>query len=445
MSKVLHRSLRTTPPAAVGAKGIYITDQHGRQYIDASGGAAVSCLGHAHPDVLRAMHAQIDKLAYAHTSFFTSEVSEALAEHLVAHSPAGLDHAYFVSGGSEAVEAALKLARQYFVEVGQPLREVFVGRSQSYHGNTLGALAVGGNEWRRRQFSPLLMDVGRVAPCYEYRDRAAGESQSAYTQRLLNELDQKFQEIGTDRVIAFVAETVGGATSGAVPPTPGYFKGVRELCDRYGILLIADEVMCGMGRTGTLHAVEQEGFVPDLITVAKGLGGGYQPIGAVLVAAKIVDAIRQGSGLFQHGHTYIGHPTAAAAALAVQRVIQRDNLLAAVQERGAYLRRLLSDRFGEHPQIGDIRGRGLFMAVELVRDRATKSPFDPALTLHAKVKARAMANGLLVYPMGGTIDGQQGDHVLLAPPFIVTESDVDQIVERLQSSIDQAIGSLPTA
>ena len=439
MSKVLHRSLRTTPPVAVSAEGIHITDRHGRQYIDASGGAAVSCLGHAHPDVLRAMHAQIDKLAYAHTGFFTSEVSEALAEHLVAHSPAGLDQAYFVSGGSEAVEAALKLARQYFVELGQPQREVFVGRRQSYHGNTLGALAVGGNEWRRRQFSPLLMEVGRVAPCYEYRDRAADESQDAYTQRLLNELDQKFQEIGTDRVIAFVAETVVGATSGAVPPTPGYFQGVRALCDRYGILLICDEVMCGMGRTGTLHAVEQEGFVPDLITLAKGLGGGYQPIGAVLVATRIVDAIRQGSGLFQHGHTYIGHPTAAAAALAVQQVVQRDKLLAAVQDRGAYLRRRLLDRLGEHPHVGDIRGRGLLMAVELVRDRATKSPFDPALTLHAKVKARAMANGLLVYPMGGTIDGQHGDHVLLAPPFIVTESDVDQIVERLGDSIDQAI------
>ncbi|MGH8788477.1 MAG: aspartate aminotransferase family protein [Cupriavidus necator] len=438
MSHIIHRSLRATPLSAVSAKGVHITDQQGRQYIDASGGAAVSCLGHAHPDVLAAMHAQIDKLAYAHTSFFTSEVSEALADHLARHAPAGLDQVYFVSGGSEAVEAALKLARQYFVEVGQPERTMFVARRQSYHGNTLGALAVGGNEWRRQQFAPLLMDVGRVSPCYEYRDRQAGESQDAYTQRLLAELDAKFQEIGPERVIAFIAETVVGATAGAVPPTPGYCKGVRELCDRYGILYIADEVMSGMGRTGTLHAVEQEGVVPDLITIAKGLGGGYQPIGAVLAGAKVVEPIRRGSGLFQHGHTYIGHPTAAAAALAVQQVIQRDNLLAAVQDRGAYLRQALIERLGAHPNVGDIRGRGLFMGIELVHDRAAKVPFDPELKLHAKVKAEAMANGLLVYPMGGTIDGRIGDHVLLAPPFIVTESDIDQIVDRLAVSIEGA-------
>jgi len=269
------------PRVAAGASGVHIVDREGKRYIDASGGAAVSCLGHAHPDVLAALHRQLDTLAYAHTSFFTSEVSEALADHLVQHAPEGLDQVYFVSGGSEAVEAALKLARQYFVEIGQPQRTLFVARRQSYHGNTLGALAVGGNEWRRRQFAPLLMDVGRVAPCYEYRDRRGDESRDAYTQRLLDELDAEFQRLGPDRVIAFVAETVVGATMGAVPPTPGYFKGVRALCDRYGILYIADEVMCGMGRTGTLYAVEQEGVVPDLITIAKGLGGGYQPIGAL--------------------------------------------------------------------------------------------------------------------------------------------------------------------
>ena len=441
MTHVLHRQLATVPPRAVSASGMYIVDADGRRFLDACGGAAVSCLGHGHPDVLAAMHSQIDRLAYAHTSFFTSEVSEALADHLVEHAPAGLDQVYFVSGGSEAVEAALKLARQYFVEIGQPQRTHFVARRQSYHGNTLGALAVGGNEWRRRQFAPLLIDVKHVAPCYEYRDRLPDETEADFTARLLAEIDAAFQQIGPDRVIAFCAETVVGATAGALPPTRGYLQGVRALCDRYGILYIADEVMCGMGRTGTLHAVEQEGVVPDLMTLAKGLGGGYQPIGAVLASARLVDPIRAGSGLFQHGHTYIGHPTAAAAALAVQQVIQRDGLLDAVRERGAQLVRALGERLGAHPHVGDIRGRGLFVGVELVASRATKQPFDPKLRLNARIKAQAMSAGLLVYPMGGTIDGQRGDHVLLAPPFIVSASQVDQIVDLLAFAIDRAITS----
>jgi adenosylmethionine-8-amino-7-oxononanoate aminotransferase len=399
----------------------------------------VSCLGHGHPEVLAAMHAQLDRVAYAHTAFFTTEVAEQLADHLAAHAPAGLDQAYFVSGGSEAVEAALKLARQYFVEIGQPERTVFIGRRQSYHGNTLGALAVGGNEWRREQFAPLLIDVARVSPCFEYRERHDDETQEAYTARLLAELEQTIQRIGAQRVIGFVAETVVGATAGAVPPTPGYLRGVREICDRHGMLYIADEVMCGMGRTGHLYALEPEGVVPDLVTLAKGLGGGYQPIGAVMASGRIVDAIRAGSGLFQHGHTYIGHPMAAAAALAVQQIIQRDGLLAQVRARGATLQRLLQQRFGEHAHVGDIRGRGLFMALELVQDRASKEPFDPALRLHAAVKSAAMAGGLMVYPMGGTLDGQRGDHILLAPPFIATDADLEEIVDRLGIALDRAL------
>ena len=315
MSHIIHRSLAATPPVATRGQGIHLFDRDGRRYVDASGGAAVSSLGHAHPDVLAAMHAQLDRLAYAHTSFFTTEVAEALADHLAARAPGDLRQAYLVSGGSEAVEAALKLARQYFVEIGQPERTRFVARRQSYHGNTLGALAVGGNAWRRQQFAPLLIDVDHVTPCFEYRERGRPETTEAFTQRLLDELDATFCRIGPERVIAFVAETVVGATSGAVPPTPGYFAGVRDLCDRHGILLIADEVMCGMGRTGTLHAVEQEGVVPDLMTLAKGLGGGYQSIGALLASSRVIEPIRHGSGLFQHGHTYIGHPVAAAAAL----------------------------------------------------------------------------------------------------------------------------------
>ena len=442
MSHIIHRSLLSTPRVADTAKGMYITDNKGKQYLDACGGAAVSCLGHAQPDVLAAMHAQIDKMAYAHTSFFTSDVAEELADFLVKAAPEGLDNVYFVSGGSEAIEGALKFARQYFVEIGEPERTVFVARRQSYHGNTLGALAVGGNEWRRKQFAPILIDVGRVAPCYEYRDRKEDETQDTYTQRLLAEIDAKFQELGPEKVIAFVAEPVVGATAGALPPTPGYFKGIRELCDRYGILLIADEVMCGMGRTGTLFAMEQENVAPDLLTIAKGLGGGYQPIGAFMASTRLVEPIRKGSGLFQHGHTYIGHPVACAAALAVQKVIKRDNLLANVRENGTYFRKLLDEKLGNNPYVGDIRGRGLFIGVELVQDRASKAPFDPSHKLNAKVKAQAMNNGLMIYPMGGTIDGRLGDHILLAPPFIASQSDFEQIVDILATSVQQSIEAI---
>ena len=441
MSHILHRSLRHTLPLAVSGHGITIVDAKGNEYLDASGGAAVSCLGHGHPDVLRAMHEQIDRIAYAHTSFFSTSVAEELADVLIAHAPSAMSHVYLVSGGSEAMEAALKLARQYFVEIGQPQRRHFIARRQSYHGNTLGALAVGGNAARRRQFAPLLIEVAHVAPCYEYRDRRDGESAEAYGARLVRELEDTIARLGPANVIAFCAETVGGATSGALPPVPGYFRGIRDVCNRHGILFIADEVMCGMGRTGTLHAIEQEGVAPDLMTIAKGLGGGYQPIGAVLIKERIVAALSGGSGAFQHGHTYIGHPVACAAALAVQKVIERDDLLASVRRQGAGLRARLESAFAAHPHVGDIRGRGLFLAIELVDDRAAKRSFDPALRLHARVKAEGMTRGLMVYPMGGTIDGQVGDHVLVAPPFIVSDGELDAIVERLVSAVDAAVAS----
>ncbi|WP_313700774.1 aspartate aminotransferase family protein [Achromobacter sp.] len=436
---ILHRSLRHTPPVAVRGQGVWIHDSAGRAYLDGSGGAAVSCLGHNHPDVQAALHAQIDALAYAHTSFFTTEVAEKLAARLVADAPAGTSHAYFVSGGSEAVEAALKMARQYFVEIGQPQRRHIIARRQSYHGNTLGALAVGGNAWRRAQFAPLLIEVEHVSPCYAYRDQRGDETAEQYGERLAQELDAAIQRLGAGSVMAFVAEPVVGATSGAVTAVPGYFRRIREVCDRHGVLFIADEVMCGMGRTGTLYAVEQEGVTPDLITIAKGLGGGYQPVGAVMAQQHIVQAMQQGSGFFQHGHTYLGHALACAASLAVQDVIRRDGLLERVRVQGAGLAQRLQAALGEHPHVGDIRGRGLFMGVELVQDRATKQPFDPELTLHARIKREAMARGLMVYPMGGTLDGRQGDHVLLAPPFIISDDELDQLTERLVGAIDAAI------
>ncbi|MBA3593951.1 MAG: aspartate aminotransferase family protein [Polaromonas sp.] len=439
---VFHRQLQHTPPVAVSGQGVHLTDAEGKKYIDASGGAAVSCLGHGHPDVLAAMHAQIDTLAYAHTSFFTTAVAEELADELVKTAPEGMSHVYFVSGGSEAMEAAMKMARQYFVETDQPQRTHFIARRQSYHGNTLGALAVGGNQWRREPFAPILIPATHVAPCYPYREQLGHESPEQYGQRLADELEQEIRRLGPDTVIAFVAETLGGATAGVLVPVPGYFKAVREVCDRHGVLLILDEVMCGMGRTGTLHACDFEGVVPDIMAIAKGLGGGYQPIGAVLAHQKIVQAMASGSGFFQHGHTYLGHAVACAAALAVQRVITRDGLLARVRSSGARLEGLLLDAFGAHPQVGDIRGRGLFWGIELVQDRASKQPFDPAHKLHARIKKEAMARGLMVYPMGGTVDGRYGDHVLLAPPFITSDSELAQIVERLDAAIRAALSSL---
>jgi adenosylmethionine-8-amino-7-oxononanoate aminotransferase len=438
-TQVFHRHLHHTPPVAVRGQGLWLEDANGQRYLDASGGAAVSCLGHGHPEVLAAMHAQIDRLAYAHTSFFTTEVAEQLASQLVRTAPEGISHAYFVSGGSEAVEAALKMARQYALEIGQPERSHFIARRQSYHGNTLGALAVGGNAWRRQQFAPLLIDVTHVAPCYPYRDRHDGETPEQYGQRLARELDETIQRIGPGKVLAFVAETVGGATAGVLVPVPGYFKAVRAVCDRHGVLLILDEVMCGMGRTGSLHACQQEGVVPDLMTIAKGLGGGYQPIGAVLAHGRVVQALSGGSGFFQHGHTYLGHAVACAAALAVQQVIERAGLLQKVQRDGLMLRRLLAEKFQNHAHVGDIRGRGLFWGLELVQARASQAPFDPARRLHAQVKAAAFERGLLVYPMGGTLDGRYGDHILLAPPFIATEDELAQIVDRLAAAVDAAL------
>jgi adenosylmethionine-8-amino-7-oxononanoate aminotransferase len=435
MTHVFHRDPRLKYPVAVRGEGAYLHDRDGKRYLDASGGAAVSCLGHSDPLVISAIQRQLEKLPFAHTSFFSNEPMEALADALIARAPKSFDKVYFVSGGSEAIEAALKLARQYFVERGEPQRAHVIGRRQSYHGNTLGALAVGGNAWRRKQFEPLLVKTTHVSPCYAYRWKEPGESDVAYGERLALELDQTIRSLGEETVIAFVAETVAGATIGAVPPVPNYFKRVREICDRYGVLLILDEVMCGMGRCGTLWTFEQEGIVPDMVAVAKGLGAGYQPIGALVISKNVGEAIMRGTGFFQHGHTYIGHAAACAGALAVQRRLHEDGVLARVTPLGRALERRLRDQFQNHPHVGDIRGRGLFWGVELVEDRSTKRPFDPKLRMHARVKRKAMQAGLMCYPMGGAIDGVQGDHVLLAPPFIVEEAQLDELVDKLGSAI----------
>src|SRR5438128_1226244 len=442
-SRVLHRSLRETPPKAVGGEGVWLIGEDGRRILDASGGAAVSCLGHQHPRVLEAMAQQASKLAYAHTSFFSSEPAEALADKLVGHEPGGLGYAYLVSGGSEAIEAGIKLARQYFIELGQPQRRHFIARRQSYHGNTLGALAAGGKASRLEPTAPLFsMAYSHVTPAFAYHEKRDLESEAEFVARLAAELEAEFQRLGPDTVAAFLAEPVVGATAGCVPAPEGYFRAVRHICNRHGALLIFDEVMCGMGRTGTRHAWEQEGIAPDIQAVAKGLGGGYQPIGAMLASGRIIDTIRQGSGAFQHGHTYLAHPMACAAALEVQRIIDEEKLLERVRNLGSILERRLTERFGNHRHVGDIRGRGLFQAIELVADRATRTPFDPALKLHQRIKAAAFEGGLGCYPGGGTVDGRSGDHVLLAPPYIATSEDIDMIVDRLGQAVDSALKSV---
>lgn len=445
-SAVVHRRLDAAMPEAVRGEGCYLIDADGRRYLDASGGAAVSCLGHSDSRVVDAVCTQLRRLPYAHNSFFTNAPAEELAASLVARAPAGIARALLVNEGSVAVESALKLARQYWLERGKPQREVIVSRRASYHGNTLGALAIGGNLARRRPYEPLLFgNVVHIGPCYEYRHRRTDESAEAYGRRAADELEAAIQAAGPDRVAAFVAEPVVGATAGCLTAAPGYFRRIREICDRHDVLFIADEIMCGMGRTGTLFALEQEGVGADLITVAKGLGAGFQPIAAVLVHEHIVEAIRGGSGVLANGHTYMGHAACCAGALAVLRAIESDRLLDNVREMGKRLAGGLREVFAGHPHVGEVRGRGLFVAFEIVRDRATREPFDPALAVNARFKREAMDRGMLSYPGGGTADGVAGDHVLLAPPYIVAAAEIDAIVETAARTLAAVTTGLPTS
>jgi adenosylmethionine-8-amino-7-oxononanoate aminotransferase len=443
MSDVLMgRTLGAALPTAVTGEGCWLVDADGRRYLDGSGGAAVSCLGHSDAGVRAAVVDQVERLAFAHTGFFTSGPAEELGRRLVAHAPDGIARVYLVSGGSEAIEASLKLARQYAVETGQEQRRNVISRRQSYHGNTLGALAAGGNRWRRAPFAPLLIDTTLVSPCFPYRGQRADETLEAYGRRVADELEETIVRLGPETVLAFLAEPVVGATAGAVVPAPGYLARVRDICDRHGVLLILDEVMCGMGRTGTLFACEQEGASPDIVAVAKGLGAGYQPIGAMLCTAELHDALADGSGVFQHGHTYLAHPVAAAAGVAVMDALVGRDLVGRVAPAGERLVAGLEATLGDHPAVGDVRGRGLFVGVELVADRTTRAPVDPALRLHARIKRAALDEGLVCYPGGGTVDGVHGDHVLLAPPYIISDEEIDELVARLSRALSRALGDL---
>jgi len=418
-------------PVAVHGEGVYLYDAAGRQYLDASGGAAVSCLGHAHPGVLSAIHRQVDRLAFAHTAFFTNEPQEELARRIADRYPETGARVYFVAGGSEANEAALKLARQYWVARGQPQRDVFISRRMSYHGNTLGALSISGFQGRREVYSDILTDWPKIAPCFPYRFQAEGETDEQYAERAAADLERAIVAAGPDKVIAFVAETVPGATLGAVPPPAGYFRRIRDICDRHDILLILDEIMCGSGRTGSYFAFEQDDILPDIVTLAKGIGAGYQPLGAMVCREFVFRQVVERYGEFAHGHTYVGHATACAAGVAVQQALDQQDLLLAVRERGQQLLAALRSEFRNHPHVGEVRGRGLFVGVELVRDRATREPAPAELGLPASLRRRAMSAGLICYPGGGSADDGSGAHILLAPPFVYEKTHVDELVGKL--------------
>ena len=439
MSHVFHRHCHQEYPKISKGQGVYLFDSNGNQYLDGCGGAAVSNLGHSHSAVKKAMLSQIADIPFAHSGFFISDACEQLAWLLNSLAPDPLNHSYFVSGGSEAVESAIKMARQYFVEIGQRQRSKIITREQSYHGNTLGALGAGGNQWRRKQFEPLLTNVHFVSPCYAYRGIKSGESELEYSQRLAEELESTIIREGADQVMAFIAEPIVGATAGAVPATQCYFKYVREICNKYGVLLILDEVMCGVGRSGTFFAFEQEGIVPDIVTMAKGLAAGYQLIGAVMASSEIYDAISKGSGFFQHGHTFMAHPVACAAALATVRTIIEDNLLDRVKTKGRKLQQLLEKRLSHLPYVGDIRGKGLFWGIELVAAKVTKMPLPMDTRAHVKIKANALSLGLMCYPMSGTIDGQYGHHILIEPPFMISDSELEELVNKLEITLQMTL------
>lgn len=437
MSHVLHRDLTARLPRAVAGHGNVLTDDDGKTYLDACGGAAVSCLGHDDARVRAAIKGQLDRLAFAHTSFFTNDPAEQLATHLIRSAPQGTGEGrvMFLGSGSEATEAALKLARQYHLERGDSARHRVIARAPSYHGNTLGALATGGHAGRRAPFSPLLIEVSHIAAPYPYRLQRPDEDETAFALRMADQLDRRIRELGPETVMAFVAEPVVGASLGTQPAPAGYFERIRRICDDHGVLLIADEVMCGMGRTGSLFALEQEGICADITTLAKGLGAGYQPIAAVMATQRVVEAIQQGSGKLWNGHTYMSHAVAAAGALAVQEVIAQDGLLANVREKGRQLEQRLRDDLGDHPNMGDIRGRGLFMTVEFVQDRASKSPFPPGSGIAPRIQAAAFELGLMCYPAQGCADGTAGDHILLAPSYTSPPDQIDGIVDLLGRAV----------
>ncbi|KAJ4112184.1 hypothetical protein NW768_011763 [Fusarium equiseti] len=436
---LMHRSLVQQPYMVDSASGIDLKLSTGQTIIDACGGAAVALIGHGNKEVIQAITDQARKVSYVHTQSYTTAPAEELAEILLQGNPYGLEKAFFVGSGSEAVESALKLARQYHYEKGDLDRLHIVSRRQCYHGNTMATMSISTNLARRAPYQGFLYpNVSHVSPAFAYHYKDSSETEENFTARLLVELEEEFLRVGPNKVAAFIAETVVGATSGCVAAPAGYFKGVRELCDKHGVIMILDEIMCGVGRTGTFFAFEQEGVAPDVMTIAKGLGGGYAAIAGVLINGRVVDALRQGSAAFNHGHTYQAHPISCAAALAVQKIVRRDNLVERCANMGVILERMLSEELGECMSVGDIRGRGLFWGVEFVKNRASKTPFDPSAKFGLLVQQLAFEKGVALYPGGATIDGVKGDHILLAPPFTVTEAQLRTICQTLREAVVEA-------
>jgi adenosylmethionine-8-amino-7-oxononanoate aminotransferase len=423
-------------PKVVRAKGSYLYDADGKQYIDGSGGPAVYCIGHANTEVNDAIKAQLDNIAHGYRYNFTTDALEELTDIIARRCGGSLRHMVYVTGGSEAVESCLKLALQYTYAKGEPTRRKFIARERSWHGNTLGALGVSGFLERRVAFAGAYVDAVRLSPANAYRP-LAGVTPDMAGEACAKELEDAILREGPQSIAAFIFEPVVGAAGGCVPAPPGYAKRVREICDKYGVLMIADEVMCGAGRSGTWRALERDGVEPDIMSVAKGLAAGYMPLGAAIYGAKVHEVI----GVPQTGHTFTGHTASCAAGVAVQKIVEREKLVERVAANEPKFKAMISDALHGVDAVGDIRGRGYFYAIELVKNRETKEPFDGNLKLFLHIRQQALENGLICYPVGGNVDGVNGDVVILAPPYTATDDELGEIVEKTARSVKQVLVS----
>ncbi|KAF1364472.1 aminotransferase, class III [Lizonia empirigonia] len=450
-SYLFNRSVRSTPYRIKRASAQTLCFENGWNVLDASGGAAVTGIGHLSTRVEQVMMKTLKRgIAYVSSTMFDTDVSEELARFLVASTDGKMSKAVFYCSGSEANEAAYKLALQYHAKEKtnpEPTRTLFIARDRSYHGATLGALDLSGHQVRRELYESVLpRNTHHVSPCYAYRGVQAGETSAEYVTRLKNELETKIKALGPKNVAAFMCEPVVGAALGCVPAEDGYLTAVRDVCDKYGVLLIFDEVMCGMGRTGHLHAWQKEGVAPDIQVVGKGLAGGFQPLSAMLIGPKVSDAFEfgPGSGAFSHGHTFQNFPLGCAAGLEVQKIIQEEHLLQNVREKGARLSKMLLKRLSNHPHVGDIRGEGLFWGIEFVKDKQTKEPFSTDMKVHWEIYLKGLAPPyeVHVYPGLGTVHGAYGDHIMISPLYNVSDSEIDAIVDRVSRLVEDYFEAL---